>query len=1031
MGVRSRLADLRKVFGTAKPAAVSAGEASAGMDHTRPFSPGEPIGPYDGFGRTPRSRDFATGFNIASRPRTHERVAFDTLRGMIEAYDVAQTCIWHRIDSIRALQWSLVPARGFSGDPDEAITAGMAALEKPDRKTRFDGWLAKYLYDVLAYDAGALSRVRNRRGDSIGLRVIDGTTIAPLLDYWGDSPAAPAEAYVQYVQGLPWNWLTRDDLIYEPFRPIPNSPYGRAPLEGVLLNANTDLRFQAYFLQRFTDGNIPQAFASAPETWTPTQIEDFQKLWDSLMYGDQRVKHQIRWMPGGSKITWSDEKDFDETFSLFLMRKTCASYHVVPSDIGFTETVNKSSGETQADVQHRVGDRPLMSHVEGILTAFLRDDLKLPVTFLFDDGQEKEDRLAQAQAWKVYIESGMASADEGREQLLGLPGDPERPTPRFFATTRGGPIPLLAIQGSGGRIDPETFGPAEDQPPLPPPITPIPGIIPTSGTTAATTTHAAEDARQEQITETVKDQTAGITAGTGIVGNPLIDDDRQSLIKSELVAFRRFRQGRRRTGEWRDFEFRAVDPVRGHRLNDAGRLAVRKAAGDIGVAGLCVRAADTGRILMLQRALCDDDPAAGYWEIPGGHLDDGETPLQGAWREWAEETRMLPPPGERSGSWTSADGIYQGIVWTVPDESHVPIGDARDLVDNPDDPDGDQVEAIAWWDPAHLAGNPGVRPELLASLNDVMAALGYSTTATCPCGLPVVRDPIDGWQHADGSISHDDGESVSDKMAAIAKAGGGSPKGGGGPSSADWPAWGPDQDAADHWSPILAAALLAACTPTMADQIVAAYQTDHPGQNIPGRSDRVQVIAAWIALQPGGITSALTDAATGPLTSAAAVGYQLGALAASGSVPDDWDPADTNPTPEAADHAAETVGSAATAIALSRTLAMARILDDTDDEGDTLYEEDPAGQLRTAVGDGCRAAGDILTAITAASTAAAMAAYAEQGVTYAQWAIDPSNPCPICLENQSAGPIRLGDEYPSGHTEPPAHPGCRCAIMQT
>ena len=59
-----------------------------------------------------------------------------------------------------------------------------------------------------------------------------------------------------------------------------------------------------------------------------------------------------------------------------------------------------------------------------------------------------------------------------------------------------------------------------------------------------------------------------------------------------------------------------------------------------------------------------------------------------------------------------------------------------------------------------------------------MAALGCTPDAppsdgdeaTCPCGTPVVYDEMNGWQHADGSVSHDDGEPVSGKMAAIAKA---------------------------------------------------------------------------------------------------------------------------------------------------------------------------------------------------------------------------------------------------------------------
>jgi len=96
------------------------------------------------------------------------------------------------------------------------------------------------------------------------------------------------------------------------------------------------------------------------------------------------------------------------------------------------------------------------------------------------------------------------------------------------------------------------------------------------------------------------------------------------------------------------------------------------------------------------------------------------------------------------------------------------------------DPDGDPIETIAWWDPADLPGNPAIRSELLADIDAVMAALGCTpdappsegNEATCPCGTPVVYDEMNGWQHADGSISHDDGESVSDKMASIAKAGG-------------------------------------------------------------------------------------------------------------------------------------------------------------------------------------------------------------------------------------------------------------------
>ena len=33
------------------------------------------------------------------------------------------------------------------------------------------------------------------------------------------------------------------------------------------------------------------------------------------MFGDQSRKHQIKWMPGGTTIAWSNEKDFTDAFS--------------------------------------------------------------------------------------------------------------------------------------------------------------------------------------------------------------------------------------------------------------------------------------------------------------------------------------------------------------------------------------------------------------------------------------------------------------------------------------------------------------------------------------------------------------------------------------------------------------------------------------------------------------------------------------------------------------------------------------------
>jgi 8-oxo-dGTP pyrophosphatase MutT (NUDIX family) len=138
-------------------------------------------------------------------------------------------------------------------------------------------------------------------------------------------------------------------------------------------------------------------------------------------------------------------------------------------------------------------------------------------------------------------------------------------------------------------------------------------------------------------------------------------------------------------------------------------------------AGVCVHAKDTDRLLMLQRAYDETDPASGFWEFPGGCLEEGETPEAAALREWSEETGMnFPDSAVKIGEWLTYNGVYAGFVYQIEHESDLPVFDGRYEVNNPDDPDGDQVEALAWWDSWHAAENPAIRPELMAEWHRVV-----------------------------------------------------------------------------------------------------------------------------------------------------------------------------------------------------------------------------------------------------------------------------------------------------------------------
>lgn len=166
-------------------------------------------------------------------------------------------------------------------------------------------------------------------------------------------------------------------------------------------------------------------------------------------------------------------------------------------------------------------------------------------------------------------------------------------------------------------------------------------------------------------------------------------------------------------------------------------------------AGIALVAADTGRMLMLQRCMSEGDPCGGLWEFPGGGIEEGESPGQAASREFAEETGShLPEDVKGVSKWDSPDGVYRLHFLETATEDGYALFEKE--VPNPDDPDGDVTEALAWWSPAHIAERP-------SSLRAEVAAMPWeeilpdAVTAAAP---PVPAEPAP--ESESGNLSNAD-----------------------------------------------------------------------------------------------------------------------------------------------------------------------------------------------------------------------------------------------------------------------------------
>ena len=76
-----------------------------------------------------------------------------------------------------------------------------------------------------------------------------------------------------------------------------------------------------------------------------------------------------------------------------------------------------------------------------------------------------------------------------------------------------------------------------------------------------------------------------------------------------------------------------------------------------------------------------------------------------------------------------------------------------------------------------------------------------------------------------------------------------------------------------------------------------------------------------------------------------------------------------------------------------------------------------------------RLAGDHVVAAFSAGTIAAAASGSPTSLEWVAVSDSGDAPCPDCEDNGLTGSLAPGEEFPTGHVHPPAHPGCRCLLV--
>jgi len=455
--------------------------AGQGADWFGPRQPMAPIAPPEIAGR---AWDYPTGFNLNTVPRAYEEVGFHTLRALAENCDVLRIVIEKRKDQIARLPWTIRSAHKSAPASAAKIRELRKFFLEPERGKTFRTWIRELIEDLLVIDAPSFF-VERYRDDGLShlagpppgypreLRIIDGSTLKPIIDDFGVQPKPFAyfggtfewlgqtvspenfeqqgfeirgyemfpPVWQQILHGLPARNYSALSLIQRPRNRRPGKVFGYSPVEQVMRTVSMALRRAASQASYFNEANEPQALYSLPESWTPDQVQKFQAYWDNIFAGQLGKRRQMKFLAGGSSKSYVPIKEppLKTEIDEWLVRIICAAFSYSPS--AFISLNNRSIAEQHDKTTEEEGLASLKLWVSDLVNEIIVREFDEPdIEFAFVE-EDEVDHSTQSEILTRYAESGVLTLNQVRERL-GEEPDPNPAANMLMCKTMNGYVPV-------------------------------------------------------------------------------------------------------------------------------------------------------------------------------------------------------------------------------------------------------------------------------------------------------------------------------------------------------------------------------------------------------------------------------------------------------------------------------------------------------------------------------------------------------------------------------------------------------------
>lgn len=285
------------------------------------------------------------------------------LRTVTQSYWV-RVCMNTIMDVATSTAWNIVPKHpDRSPGPEFERECLLEFFHDPNaNKENFNSIRRQYIHDILEADSGTLELVYNEPGTNLlEIYARDGISFLKdidqhgrLLGYW---------QYSFYGVGRKPVWFEPREVVYISRYPRSFNPYGFSPAQAILDIVRYLIYTTRYHARFAEEGAIPHGFMIFPGA-TEEEMKRMRNEWRQAMAGKQ-WKTPMFGSPMGTEPKWIQMMVSNKDMQIldqqqWFARLVQSIFNVTPSELGFTENINRATSEEQAAIFFRKGLFPLL-----------------------------------------------------------------------------------------------------------------------------------------------------------------------------------------------------------------------------------------------------------------------------------------------------------------------------------------------------------------------------------------------------------------------------------------------------------------------------------------------------------------------------------------------------------------------------------------------------------------------------------------------------------------------------------------------